>query len=218
MLITWTASSVSIRRGLYFFTHENPAQQLFSPYAKPSHGAHYQELKYINQRNWFVHIKQNIFCFCQLRKWHLPLMPLCWFFQAFDFYELHFWAWWLQPQCGSEQHARPPRVSRALFSLFASVIPVGLARKFLLRSSLPRITVPFLMLFKLPRALWLIHEPLPSRFTFPSFLPSLSLYFFLLHLLCSSYLPLTHLHLPSLPFPGCLSPGWRQQRVVLSRV
>lgn len=113
---------------------------------------------------------------------------------------------------------RPPRVSRALFSLFASVIPVGLARKFLLRSSLPRITVPFPMLFKLPRALWLLHEPLPSRFTFPSFLPSLSLYFFLLHLLCSSCLPLTHLHLPSRPFPGCLSPGWRQQRVVLSRV
>ena len=115
MLISWTGSSVSIRRGLYFFTHENPAQQLFSPYAKPSHGAHYQELKYINQRNWFVHVKQNIFCFCQLRKWHLPLMPLCWFFQAFDFYELRFWAWWLQLHCGSEQHAGLPEFRGPFF-------------------------------------------------------------------------------------------------------
>ena len=108
VLITWTASSLSIRTGLYFFTHEKHALRLFSPSVKPSRRAHFQDLKYIHQLSWFVHKKQNIFYFCQLWKGHSSLMPLCWFFWAFDFYELCFWAWWFQPHCGSGQQAGLP--------------------------------------------------------------------------------------------------------------
>lgn len=76
-----------------------------------------------------------------------------------------------------------------LFSLFASVIPLGHPGRFLHSSSLPRITVPFLGLFKqAPPALWFQHMPCPSWFPFPSFLPPFPLYFFLPQPLCSSSL------------------------------
>ena len=184
VLITWTASSLSIRTGLYFFTHEKPAPWLFSP-VKPSRGAHYQDLKYIHQLSWFVHMKQNIFYFCQLWKGHSSLMPLCWFFWAFDFYELCFWAWWFQPHCGSGQQAGlPPGV----FFFICLCNPLWAPWQVLAQQLPPMHHCALSGAVQAPPALWFQHMPYPSWFPFPSFLPPFLLYFFLPQPLCSSSL------------------------------
>lgn len=208
VLITWTASSLSIRTGLFFFTHEKLAPRLFSLYVKPSHGAHYQDLKYIHQLSWFVHMKQNIFCFCQLWKGHASLMPLCWFFWAFDFCELCFWAWWFQPHCGSGQHAgwSFSWSSSGPFFFVCLCNPLWAQG-----SSLPGITVPFLGLFKL-----LLHCGSNTCLVLHGFLPHLSSHpFHFISSFPSLSALLPFLHLPSLHFPGCPAPAWLQQKAVL---